>query len=247
VDKTGDVWIASYGSRSVQEFAHGGSAPIATLATSGYPVGCSIDPTTGNLAVSELPGTEGAGVIQIWNNGSGIGTYSNATVCYYPYWPGYDNKGNLYFEALPSSRSGINVCELPAGGSATAQVPFNEKIYDTGSVMWDGKYITLADTEIDDSETTGVYQASELSSGGLTAVNSTVLTDTCYSSDFTPVPFIVGIKNTPANTRQGTVIIGFNEYCAKRFNYWAYPGGGNPTASLGSLPVDPIAESVSIL
>ena len=39
--------------RSV-EYAHGGTAPLQTLSTGAYSVGCSVDPTTGNLSRSKL-------------------------------------------------------------------------------------------------------------------------------------------------------------------------------------------------
>ena len=54
VDRSGDVWITnSAGTGNIVEHAHGGTSPIATL-NSGYgdPIGCSVDPKTGDLAVA---------------------------------------------------------------------------------------------------------------------------------------------------------------------------------------------------
>ncbi len=36
----------------VYEYSHGGTQSIATLSDPGSPYGCSVDPTTGNLAVA---------------------------------------------------------------------------------------------------------------------------------------------------------------------------------------------------
>jgi hypothetical protein len=52
VDKKGDVWITNFQGKSVVEYAHGGAKPIHALNTDGSSDGCSVDPTTGNLAVS---------------------------------------------------------------------------------------------------------------------------------------------------------------------------------------------------
>ncbi len=52
VDKKGEVWITNFEAASVVEYAHGRAQPIKTLNTDGSSDGCSIDPTTGNLAVS---------------------------------------------------------------------------------------------------------------------------------------------------------------------------------------------------
>src|ERR1700677_289861 len=55
VDKAQDVFIpdAGGGGDVTFEYAHGGTAPIAILGDlGGGPVACSIDPTTGNLAVT---------------------------------------------------------------------------------------------------------------------------------------------------------------------------------------------------
>lgn len=61
VDKTGDVFIANYAASDILEYAHGGTSPIATLSDPGYlPESCAIDPTTGNLAVTNYL-TTGAG------------------------------------------------------------------------------------------------------------------------------------------------------------------------------------------
>ena len=53
-DANGNVWITnafqdSYAGGTLVEYAHGGTAPIATLEDQGYfvPVACSVDPRTG--------------------------------------------------------------------------------------------------------------------------------------------------------------------------------------------------------
>jgi len=65
VDAQGNVFVPTWQGESgtrgyVYEFAHGGSTPIATLSDPGGAFGCSVDLTTGNLAVTNnvAPGSE---------------------------------------------------------------------------------------------------------------------------------------------------------------------------------------------
>ena len=52
-DSKGNVWITNFHGEGITEYAHGGTKPIATLSDPGTdPNGCSVDPLTGNLAVT---------------------------------------------------------------------------------------------------------------------------------------------------------------------------------------------------
>jgi hypothetical protein len=44
-------------------------------------------------------------------------------------------------------------------------------------------------------------------------------------------PFIIGAKNTPANTQLGNAVVGADASCS-RFDFWAYPKGGAPFKAL---------------
>ena len=52
VDAAGDIYITQFFGATITEYTHGGTSPIKTLTGPGFPIGCSVDPTTGNLAVS---------------------------------------------------------------------------------------------------------------------------------------------------------------------------------------------------
>ncbi len=55
VDASGNVFVANTGGNDILEFAHGGTSAIATLQDPGFfPIGCAIDPGSGNLAVANL-------------------------------------------------------------------------------------------------------------------------------------------------------------------------------------------------
>ena len=235
VDSKGDVFVANFNGASLVEYAHGGSTPIATLSTDGSTIGCSVD-KRGDVAAANFVTDSGTGDIQVFAHGGGTPTvYTNGS-CAYLWPPGYDDKGNLYVQGESDD---FFVCELPAGGNALRTVSVNQKINFGGSVMWDGKYITLTDTEYNgEPDGTGIVQATESSSGDLTVVNETLLQDTCEGSYVDVVqPFIVGEKNTPVNRKQGTAVAGADLWCTSQaYAIWAYPGGGDPARSIASAP-----------
>ena len=243
VDANGDVYIANFRGRNVVEYAHGGSDPIKTLATAGYPIGCSVSPS-GDLAVTNFYSKTGAGSVQIFKNARGTpAKYTDPSACYYMWPAGYDNAGNLFVEGETTTTS---LCWLPAGGSAMNATTFDQGINFPGSVMWDGKFLTLSDQAYGGYQT-AVYQVVSSRNGALREVGLTTLADRCQSQ-YADVaqPFVAGDVNTPVNRRQGKTILGGNAWCGKRLAFWAYPGGGNPTASLAAAPAQPAGASVSI-
>jgi hypothetical protein len=223
VDARGDIWITDWQATTTTEYAHGGMTPIATLYTQTEQTACSIDPTTGNLAV----GTFSVGRIYVFRKARGTPKVYTSNACTEMWGPGYDNKGNLFVEAA-STGSAVYICELRHRGKSLELVPFNWTINYGADVMWDGKYITFADQSFGGSELqAGVYQAKLNASRDLVLVGKTGLPDPCGHSDVIQ-PFIVGRKNTPDNTTQSTAATGSNNSCLSNVDLWAYPGGGNP-------------------
>jgi hypothetical protein len=257
VDKQGDVWIVSRAGGFVAKFARGGTQPLKKVTTDQEPFGCSVDPPTGNLAVA------GSSQVDVFTHDRSAPKVYQSEFCY-PFWaPGYDKAGNLYVQALlygstkpfggrSEQYSDPLACELPHGGTSLRPVQFNQfNIYFPGSVMWDGKHLTLTDQDYMAHGETAIYRVTEDASGNLTAVGHTLLSDDCNGNEAqVPQPFIVGTKNTPVNTTEGTTVAGANILCGNgsgfKFDYWKYPAGGNPTFSLQPPPTEPMGESVSI-
>ena len=255
VDARGDVWITSFGDASIVEYAHGGSQPLKTLTTDQQPYGCSVDPTTGNLAVAG-----GSSSVDVFDRARGQKHTYQSHYCF-PFWaPGYDNHGNLYVlgllygSARPLSGYSDPVpCELPHGSTALRPVHVHGLfVAYPGSIMWDGKHLTVTDQTYMGRDQTGIYRVKEDASGNLTAIGETVLSDDCDGTDVDVVqPFIVGEKNTPVNAQEGHVVVGGNLRCTSygsgaKFDYWSYPAGGTPAFALPSPPQEPRGESVSI-
>jgi hypothetical protein len=248
VDAKGNTWITNFTGASVVEYKRGGTQPVATLSTNGYSIGCSVSPN-GDLAVANFSAPSGTGNIEVFKYASGKPTeFANEQDLYF--WPpGYDNKGNLFVEAETYS-GGVGVAELPAGGSGLEPVSVKQTIYFPGSVMWDGRYITLTDQNAGDNPSnpeTTIYQMSEQGAANLAVVGSTSLLDACNGSQVDVVqPFIAGRKNTPVNTQQGEVVIGGNLSCQNRVDAWKYPAGGQPIAVANPAPTYVYGQAVSL-
>jgi hypothetical protein len=224
-DAKGDVWITNREGEEVVEYAHGGTSPLTTLQTNGYSNGCSFSPH-GDLAVTNLYTASGPGNIQVFKNASGTPVeYANPSDCYYISPAGYDDKGNLYAEVTNPSSGGV--CELAAGAKTLKAISFNHTINADGSVMWDGRHITLTDALYASGET-AIYQARP-SSRGLVLVGTTVLEAAgCNGADMYQ-PFIVGSTNTPVDRGRAKTVIASEVLCSgEPIAFWHYPGGGQP-------------------
>jgi hypothetical protein len=140
-DSNGDVFIPALGSNEVLEYRHGGKAPVATLQTSGEAEACSVDPTTGNLAVLWFD-TSGEAV-SIFPNASGSPTSYWAPRGSVFWYCGYDDSGNLFIDGQSQSQPGA-MWELPTGSTGFLTVDFTNTHFEGGTqVQWDGQYVTV--------------------------------------------------------------------------------------------------------
>jgi hypothetical protein len=189
------------------------------------PLGCSVDPTTGNVAVSNFssPSGSGAGGVDIFTGGlSGSQTYYTNPYLYHLYPPGYDLNGNLFVQATDYSGA-VYFAEVPAGQS-TFTLLTGLKIDFPGSVQWDGYYLAVTDQDYQYSSTTGIYRVT-VSGSAVTVVRTTHLTDDCYPhyNWMSEVePFVSG-----TNRRLNAVVSG-NLNCPTRYGFWNYTDGGDP-------------------
>jgi hypothetical protein len=223
VDKAGDVFITNTNGHDVLEYAHGGTTPIATLSDSNYyPYGCSIDPVTGNLAVSNLYTTEGgSGGVSIYPGAAGAPTtYSNPAIFYY-FFCGYDRRGNLFVDGQSAS-SAFAFAELRKGAKALKPLGLNQSIQYPAGVQWDGKHVAVGDRDAN-----VIYEFTIGKSGG-TKVGSTPLAGANQVNQF----FIAG--KTLIGPEAGSADVGF----------WKYPAGGAAFKTIGGLEV-PVGAVVS--
>lgn len=226
VDAGGDVFLGS--ATNVIEFAHGGTEALRTYTPGGGSiVGCSVD-ANGDLAIS----TSAPGGVTIYAKGNPKRsvTYSNSE-CEEQAAMGYDDSGDVI------GAGQYNAVELCAVLARTRQETTLSSsgftVNKPNGTMWDGKYIAVSDSEADSNkDVTGIYETT-LSGKTLTSHGEVLLSDGCYRGYVAVLnPFIVGAKNTPANQRQGSVVVGVNFYCfmvsSGGLEFWHYPKGGDP-------------------
>jgi hypothetical protein len=227
---------------TVSEYPHGGTSSTKTFPIDGHPIGCSINPLNGDLAVnSGIP--NGGSDVEIWSHASGKHPrrYTNETDCYEMWPPGYDDRGDLYIETA----SAYNLCVVRLHGNSIITVPIDHHIGAPGSVMWDGKYMAVTDQEYGSSETV-IYQAKS-GKKGLHVVGITQFSAPCGGVSSSQL-FIVGKHNTPRNREQGSVVVGSNYGCYyyTPVEYWKYPVGGRPFRHVKPRTTAASGESVSI-
>ncbi|MFY9664724.1 MAG: hypothetical protein WAL67_16355 [Candidatus Cybelea sp.] len=244
VDAGGDVYVVDNDTAKIYEFAHGGTSPIATATDSyGFPIGCSVDPTTGNVAVANFDSlASGAGGLDVFAGGlNGSQTnYTNSNL-YHLFPPGYDPKGNLFVQATDYSGN-KHFAELPTGSSNFTMLT-GLTIAFPGSVAWDGHYLAVTDQNYIYYYTTMIYRVT-VSGSKVTVVRQTHLTDNCYPYHNYMVavePFVTG------TARKGNAVVAGNLNCPSAFGFWNYTNGGNPKRTLPSSigPVNPYGQAVS--
>jgi hypothetical protein len=220
-DMVGDVFVTDFSAQDIVEYAHAGTTPIQILSDpKGVPIGCSVDPISGNLAVSNWynngPTGPIAGGVYIYQGAAGSPKrYANSKV--FDFWPpGYDNKGNLFLDGTGSSLD-VGLYELPVGGKSVRQISLGHTIVSGASVQWDGKYVAVGDQAIHGKLHFGIYRVQV---SGLTGkvVGSLELTGGCASKKSDAIQVWI----------HGTTVLGPNLFCPNTFGYWNYPAGGLP-------------------
>lgn len=147
VDTKGDVYVADQGYGQVYEYKHGSKKRIKDLGP-GDAVDCSLDPTSGDLAATDLQGqgTSGHGNVAIFTNASGNPTYYSAPGFDEYFFCGYDDKGNLFVDGISQPGTGHFIfAELPKGSNTFKDITLNQYIGWPGGIQWDGKYIAIGD------------------------------------------------------------------------------------------------------
>jgi len=218
VDNTGDVFITDFGNGQTVEYSHGGTQPIEILKSPTFPIGCSVNATTGNLAVANVPyGNYRVSLLSIYRNAKGSpenfhnNKMANMEDCAYDNrgriiavgWKGYTNYRSV-FAMLLKRKAALKIMTFK--GEPHGALP--------QSVQWDGKY--LAVTESDSivqfavSGRTGEAQGQT----NLTGAGSV------FASWITQA--------------LGSVVVASTK--PEEVEYYNYPAGGSPTAKISFQP-----------
>jgi DNA-binding beta-propeller fold protein YncE len=225
VDRDGDVFVANTGRNNIIEYAHGATSLKATLDDPGYfPIGCSVDPTTGNLAVTNVsPSSSASGNVVVYLRAKGrpTGDYADAAMPD-PLLCGYDDAGNLFVDGTGPSGA-FAFAELRSGEKKLANVSLNQHIGNAGGVQWDGSHIAVGD-----QSTNTIYRFDVSGKQGKVA-GSTQLGGATQVFQF----WIAGAK-----------VIGADAYAAD-VGIWKYPAGGAAVKIIDGLYA-PLGVTVSL-
>lgn len=220
-DTSGNVWVIKSDSRSrstLLKYAHDGSNPITTLRLSGHADACSVDSSTGNLAVGTRNST-----VAVWTNGQGSPTL-------YPTSPffnevrtlSYDGDGNLYMRSFVSRES---AAWLPKNASAVTKFSITK----LGAYAWDGRHFVIGPA----NAYTGGLTRYKLN-GDSGKVVGRVSLKTC-APNYEPNFAIAGSELA--------VSCGIDE--TNSLNYYEYPRGGKPINFIDPGETGSVAISVA--
>jgi hypothetical protein len=227
-DKKGDVWIVNNlgtaDGEDVIEYKHGGKSPIGMLSVPGEVlISCSVDPTTGNLAVTddETAGSFAPGSMLVFAHAKGTPKTYTVPNMGYPYFCGYDDKGNLYADGEQSSSSGFAFAWLRKGGKKFAEIKLNKGFTFPGNVRWDGKYVVVGDQQYQINSSSGNY-------------DSAVERTTGAGGKVVSVYPLKGTGDIVGFSIQGSTLIGPDSQWKNQGNVllWSYPSPHMPTKIL---------------
>jgi hypothetical protein len=224
-DKAGDVFIVDETASQIFEYGHGGNSPIATLNDPGYsPGGCSVDPTTGTLAVTNYSRASGNGQgnVAVYKHlkGNPSAYYTDPNIALMVFC-GYDSAGNLFVDAV-SFASAFAFAELPKGSSSFRDITLNQPIQSPAGVQWDGKHMAVGD-----AITSVIYQFAIKGKKG-TEVGSTPL---------------IGSANVGQFWIQQSQVVG-PEVSGADAGIWQYPRGGPVKKTITGLS-SPVGATIS--
>ena len=207
-DTSGNVYIANQ--NTVLEFAHGGTTPINTFTvSSGTDAACSVDSTTGNVAV-----------VIYFSSSYDVAVFSSPSAPPTTYrvtdgaqFCAYDVEGNLFVD---SHNPNIVLSELQKGGGGFMPVSIDIIQKAPGQLQWDGKYLALEGIGITHGAT--IYQL-KISGSSATVVHTTKfkgMTEAARQSWIEGNRILI-----PFGTRGNGPFV-------TKIGVWKYPRGGKP-------------------
>jgi len=222
-----NVFIADTGNHRVVEYAYGASAPKATYNDPGEdPVACSVDPTTGNLAIANVLSTTGIGGVTICTKPSHCKTYTQGAPGFFV---GYAGNGDLYADGLDSK--GFVMAYLRAGSSTWQRVS-GVSVNFPGDLQWDGKYLAVGD-QSGPSGSSVLYRCKASGSSLSCADRKVVLLPPGDVAGFFIKYGARGVVGADLSAGSGGIMT------------WAYPAGGNPTKTF--IPSGPSYSALNAI
>ncbi len=208
----------TYPTGYIYEFAHGGTSPIATLEETGHtPTDCSVDPTTGNLAVTSTSEANCRGnAVAIYPGAKGTPTIYEAPGFACLAGAAYDDQGNLFLVGSGGVTDLSYVIEeLPRGSSNLIDIALNEQLTCVreecrSAIQWYGKYLAI--TKPSEARNSPIVYRVQVSG----SVGKVVGATTFHGN------FGAG-SGTGSLVRGGKILL---TYRPNNVALWSYPAGG---------------------
>ncbi len=220
-DRNGNVFVPTTDNSApgyICEFPHGGSQPTETLTDPGpgHAFSCSVDPTTGNLAVANGPN------VAVYPHGQGIPTIFETTD-YGAEDCAYDASGNLFVDSISNESK---IAELRDGRTRFSDIALSEPMI-PGHLQWWHKRLVI---EAPPTTAHGPYQMFQVRISGSKGIVSgpVLLLGNGKHRGTILVEFALAGKSLAMPNGPGYSLI----------NLWHYPRGGEPYATLNSRPRD---------
>ena len=245
-DNKGNVWVTNTDDQNILEYSHEGVLENTLTDSTGYPVGCAWDSTTGNLAVTNIFDlSSDPATVLVYHHASGSPmAYRNSAVVE-NYFAGYDAKGNLFFSGRNAS-AGFVLSELPKGAAKARSIEIiGGTIYFPGTVEWypTGNYLIVGDQLCGNVNAACMYHVTIAHNAGTIAGKTNLkgytggnLCDLDQGTQY-GTQFLGSDINSGGSTCTGPASTTYN---------WPYPGGKNPSVySTTPTETEPIGAAVS--
>jgi hypothetical protein len=245
-DNKGNVWVTNTDDEDILEYSHAGVLENTLTDTTGYPVGCAWDPTTGNLAVTNIYDLSSEpGAVLVYRHATGSPTAYRSSAQYYYYFAGYDTKGNLFFDGRNTSGTFV-LSELPKGAAKAHSIEvIGGTIYFPGTVEWyaTGSYLIVGDQLCGNINAACLYHLTIAKKAGTIAGKTNLkgytgghvcelVQGTEYGTQFLGSDYVYS-----TSTCTGTPSTSYE---------WPFPAGKNPSLySTGPTEDAPIGAAVS--
>jgi hypothetical protein len=219
-DNAGHLYITDSGSNSIIEYKSGATVPLRILSDSGVaPQACSVDRTSGDLAVANFGTADGGGSVSIYHGGKGTPKIYTDSSLYNVAFLSYDNEGVLWLDGQPSEGGFLYASLNPNTGKFENKPLQGATLGGPGGVEFDGKHITVAD-----AANPILYQTEQFKVVGNTTLS------------YTPVQYWL----------QNGVLIGPDDGYAD-VSLYHYPNGGKPFTTLSGDLGTPFGAAVTTM
>jgi hypothetical protein len=241
-DSLGDIYVTS--AQSILIFYRGDLGPPTVLNDPGFVAsGCAVDPTSGDLAVTNALSTGSqAGSVAVYTSlytsvYNPPKLYTIPKFYLYAYCS-YDSNGNLFVDGTDNANPlpHVKFAELAKGNATFSNLRLSKKLTSAGGVQWDGKYIAIGDP------VAGMLYQLQVSGLRAKAVSSTK-----FNSPKPLGQFWIAQATNRIGKYRGQVFIS-TICCGSTYlniGYWKYPAGGSPIKTIPGF-AGPYGLAVSV-